>query len=125
MFWRSKPQTLDGIAPGIEPVSSHNSISAAKDEETGIKLDELYIKDEKGVDRVSISLQNIQNLNVGENEEPDAELDDSPLEEVRAVVPNTDDPDMPCSTFRAWFLGIVFVFLGSGVNVFFSLRYPR
>lgn len=55
----------------------------------------------------------------------DVEAENSPVEEVRAAVPNTDDPDMPCSTFRAWFLGVVFVLLGSGVNIFFSLRYPR
>ncbi|OAA55787.1 small oligopeptide transporter [Niveomyces insectorum RCEF 264] len=48
----------------------------------------------------------------------------SPFASVRAVVPETDDPDMPVNTFRAWFLGIIFVMLGSGVNQFFSLRYP-
>ncbi|OJD29836.1 opt family small oligopeptide transporter [Diplodia corticola] len=54
----------------------------------------------------------------------DVEAENSPIEEVRAAVPNTDDPDMPCSTGRAWFLGVLFVLLGSGVNIFFSLRYP-
>ncbi len=52
------------------------------------------------------------------------DADTSPFPEVRAVVPETDDPAMPVNTFRAWFLGIIFVFIGAGVNQFFSLRYP-
>jgi hypothetical protein len=32
----------------------------------------------------------------------------SPYAEVRASVPNTDDPSLPVETFRAWFLGIFF-----------------
>ncbi|OTA85845.1 hypothetical protein M434DRAFT_82435 [Hypoxylon sp. CO27-5] len=58
------------------------------------------------------------------DEEGDWDADTSPFPAVRAVVPETDDPAMPVNTFRAWFLGIVFVFLGAGVNQFFSLRYP-
>ena len=48
----------------------------------------------------------------------------SPFAEVRANVPNTDDPNIPCSTLRAWIIGIVFTMLGSGINQFFSMRYP-
>ncbi|KAI1415510.1 small oligopeptide transporter [Hypoxylon sp. FL1857] len=58
------------------------------------------------------------------DEEGDWDADTSPFPAVRAVVPETDDPAMPVNTFRAWFLGIVFVFLGAGVNAFFALRYP-
>lgn len=43
---------------------------------------------------------------------------------VRAVVPETDDPTMPVNTVRMWLLGIMFTILGSGINQFFSLRYP-
>ncbi|KAG6902143.1 hypothetical protein C0995_003900 [Termitomyces sp. Mi166 len=32
--------------------------------------------------------------------------DDSPYPEVRSAVANTDDPDIPVSTIRSWFLGI-------------------
>lgn len=35
-------------------------------------------------------------------------LEDSPIEEVRASVPPTDDTSLPTATFRAWFWGIVF-----------------
>ena len=33
--------------------------------------------------------------------------DDSPYPEVRSAVANTDNPDMPCSTFRTWVIGLV------------------
>jgi hypothetical protein len=39
--------------------------------------------------------------------EGDWDADTSPFAEVRAVVPETDDPDMPVNTLRAWLLGIV------------------
>ncbi|KAK4703366.1 hypothetical protein P7C70_g2848, partial [Phenoliferia sp. Uapishka_3] len=44
--------------------------------------------------------------------------------QVRAVIENTDDPSMPVNTFRAWFLGFIYVTVGTGINVFFSARYP-
>jgi len=37
--------------------------------------------------------------------------DDSPYPEVRSAVANTDDPDIPCSTFRAWTLGLIWAIL--------------
>ncbi|KKY23899.1 putative oligopeptide transporter [Phaeomoniella chlamydospora] len=49
--------------------------------------------------------------------------DQSPFPEVAACVANTDDPTIPCNTFRAWVLTTVFVTLFSGVNQFFGLRY--
>lgn len=49
--------------------------------------------------------------------------ENSPYEEVRVVVRNYDE-DIPCSTVRAWVLGIVLVFVGASVNTVFSLRKP-
>lgn len=37
----------------------------------------------------------------------DVESDTSPYPEVRAVVPETDDPDMPVNTLRMWVLGTI------------------
>jgi OPT oligopeptide transporter protein len=51
--------------------------------------------------------------------------EDSPYPEVRAAVDNTDDMSVPANTLRAWFLGLIFVTIGSGLNVFFSLRDPN
>ncbi|KDQ13233.1 hypothetical protein BOTBODRAFT_66951 [Botryobasidium botryosum FD-172 SS1] len=50
--------------------------------------------------------------------------EDSPYPEVRASVSNIDDPEMPVSTFRMWFIGLVLCILASGMNMFFTFRYP-
>ncbi|KAF9530830.1 OPT oligopeptide transporter [Crepidotus variabilis] len=50
--------------------------------------------------------------------------DDSPYPEVRSAVANTDDPSIPCNTFRAWVLGLMFAILIPGLNQFFFFRYP-
>jgi hypothetical protein len=49
---------------------------------------------------------------------------DSPYQEVKAVVDNTDDPELLVNTLRAWILGITFAVLGTGIDQFFSLRQP-
>jgi hypothetical protein len=51
-------------------------------------------------------------------------VENSPYPEVRAAVDPTDDVNVPASTFRAWFLGMLFVTIGCAVNVLFSLREP-
>ncbi|XWX02244.1 hypothetical protein V2A60_010279 [Cordyceps javanica] len=48
----------------------------------------------------------------------------SPYAEVRAVVDNKDDPDMPASTIRAWFVGLLFACIMAFVNGFFQPRFP-
>lgn len=50
--------------------------------------------------------------------------EDSPYEEVRASVSNTDDPDMPVQTLRMWFLGLSLTLAGAAVNTFFNFRAP-
>ncbi|KAG0328110.1 hypothetical protein BG000_000645 [Podila horticola] len=50
------------------------------------------------------------------------EDDNSPIEEVRVTISNTDDPSIPCNTFRMWFLGLFFTAIVSFVNQFFYLR---
>ena len=35
-----------------------------------------------------------------------------------------DDPEMPTTTFRMWFLGLTLVLIGACLNLFFSFRYP-
>ncbi|OKO97291.1 Sexual differentiation process protein isp4 [Penicillium subrubescens] len=55
-----------------------------------------------------------------------AELDkafvqDSQYEEVRAAVHNTDGGE-PANTVRAWVLGMLFTTVGSGLNMFLSMR---
>ncbi|KXT06362.1 hypothetical protein AC578_9203 [Pseudocercospora eumusae] len=57
-------------------------------------------------------------------EEYTIESDNSPYPEVRANVPNMDDPALPVNTLRMWFLGCAFALIGSGINSFFSVHYP-
>ncbi|KAI7963117.1 hypothetical protein MJO28_001211 [Puccinia striiformis f. sp. tritici] len=40
-------------------------------------------------------------------------LEETPFPEVRNVAPSTDDPSMPVSTFRAWFIGIIWTIIGT------------
>ncbi|KAI3990425.1 hypothetical protein MKX01_021360 [Papaver californicum] len=46
----------------------------------------------------------------------------SPIEEVRLVVPETDDPSLPVMTFRVWFLGTVSCTILIFLNTFFTFR---
>ncbi|KAL1534426.1 oligopeptide transporter 4 [Salvia divinorum] len=48
--------------------------------------------------------------------------DESPIEEVRLTVTNTDDPTLPVWTFRMWFLGLVSCAVLSFLNQFFAYR---
>ncbi|CAM8901438.1 unnamed protein product [Rhodiola kirilowii] len=48
--------------------------------------------------------------------------DESPVEEVRLTVTNTDDPTLPVWTFRMWFLGLISCALLSFLNQFFAYR---
>ena len=50
--------------------------------------------------------------------------ENSPYAEVRANVDPTDDPEMPCSTIRAWTIGICFSCIGSFIDNLFAFRYP-
>ncbi|KAI1426239.1 OPT oligopeptide transporter protein-domain-containing protein [Xylaria sp. FL1777] len=52
-----------------------------------------------------------------------ANEEDSPYEEVRAAVRNFDE-DLPCSTIRAWTIGLSLTFFGAAINTLFSLRAP-
>lgn len=49
----------------------------------------------------------------------------SPYPEVRAVCDPFDDQTVSCDTMRAYFLGLVWTIIGTGVNQFFSPRLPN
>jgi hypothetical protein len=48
----------------------------------------------------------------------------SPYLEVRANTENTDDPTMPCLTFRAMVIGTIFAGAGSFIDSLFAFRQP-
>ncbi len=50
--------------------------------------------------------------------------ENSAYPEVRAAVPNTDDPSTPHNTIRMWVLGMVMCTVGSALNTFFSFHSP-
>ncbi|KAF2202425.1 small oligopeptide transporter [Delitschia confertaspora ATCC 74209] len=50
-------------------------------------------------------------------------LEDSPYAEVRAAVKNIDHGEN-ANTVRAWILGLLFVTIASGLNMFLSMRSP-
>uniref|UniRef100_A0A7N2LQW0 Oligopeptide transporter 1-like n=1 Tax=Quercus lobata TaxID=97700 RepID=A0A7N2LQW0_QUELO len=54
--------------------------------------------------------------------ESSEEVNDSPIEQVRLTVPITDDPTLPCLTFRTWFLGITSCAVLTFLNQFFGYR---
>lgn len=56
------------------------------------------------------------------NEVETAFVEDSPYGEVRAAVRNTDGGEV-ANTLRAWVLGMIFVTIGSGLNIFLSMRF--
>ena len=50
--------------------------------------------------------------------------ENSPYAEVRAIVENWDDHELPVSTIRAYIIGSLFVFGGAFVNQLFTNRQP-
>ncbi|KAM7269914.1 hypothetical protein ACFE04_029128 [Oxalis oulophora] len=56
------------------------------------------------------------------NEDETDEINDSPIEQVRLTVPITDDPTLPCLTFRTWVLGIITCAVLAFLNQFFTYR---
>ncbi|KAF9991370.1 hypothetical protein BGZ79_004610, partial [Entomortierella chlamydospora] len=50
------------------------------------------------------------------------EEENSPIPEVAAIVPNTDDPSLPTLTFRFWLMATGFSALISFFNQFFWFR---
>ena len=71
-------------------------------------------------------LDNIKEVIENDDQEKAAELDkslvqDSQYESVRAAVRNTDNGEV-ANTLRAWVLGLLFTTIGSGLNMFLSMR---
>ncbi|EGW30796.1 oligopeptide transporter protein [Spathaspora passalidarum NRRL Y-27907] len=48
----------------------------------------------------------------------------SPYPEIRAITEPFDDPEIPVETFRVYFIGLFWTFIGSIINVFFVHRMP-
>ncbi|KAJ3298602.1 hypothetical protein HDU79_009367 [Rhizoclosmatium sp. JEL0117] len=57
-----------------------------------------------------------------EDEDEDGEYLDEIYQIIDAIVPRTDDPSIPASTFRVWFLGLIFGTFLTVINTIFSFR---
>lgn len=91
---------------------------------TDSKVDNPPVAREEGIDDY-VNPDKATDYAIGAIEEHyDIDSDNSPVPEVRANVPNVDDKSVPVNTLRAWLIGILFTILGSGINQFFSMRYP-
>lgn len=71
-------------------------------------------------------IDEIHETQISEDQEKAVEVEkelaqDSQYETVRAAVRNTDGGE-PANTVRAWILGMIFCTIGSGLNMFLSMR---
>ncbi|PPQ95763.1 LOW QUALITY PROTEIN: hypothetical protein CVT26_015850 [Gymnopilus dilepis] len=103
-------------APEYSPTSptQESDIEKAVDPETKI-LDETHIAELTGAvfDDPNLDKENIVAFD-----------DESPYPEVRSAVANTDDPNMPVTTFRTWVIGLAWAIVIPGLNQFFFFRFP-
>ncbi|KAI2637347.1 OPT oligopeptide transporter protein-domain-containing protein [Xylaria nigripes] len=77
--------------------------------------------DDDGIDLHHIGTGRAASIDSEAASKPNEE--DSPYEEVRAAVRNFDQ-DLPCSTIRAWTIGLSLTLVGATFNTIFSLRAP-
>ncbi|ROW08766.1 hypothetical protein VPNG_06405 [Cytospora leucostoma] len=126
---------------GIDPTASDISLGDGQTKEDALaQLRELYAEHELDFNFPQDLLRRAREALASEDADPNTENtrrllhefhyqhqlneNDSPYPEVRAVVDPVDDPSTPVNTFRVWVLGTFFTILGTGVDQFFSLRYP-
>lgn len=99
-----------GASPTAIPEINHdpgqNTTSHSSDEKFNIIKSAIDQEDDKEIAKTEILL-----------------TEDSPYEEVRAATRPFDGGEVAC-TVRAWILGIIFVTLGSGLNMLLSMRSP-
>lgn len=119
----SQARTIDGIEPfPLKGTTEVNKQAGSAIEELP-KLKSLHQWDpnlpQEKLDEISEAINT-------DDQEKAAELDksflqDSPYESVRAAVRNTDGEEI-ANTVRAWVLGMIFTTIGSGLNMFLSMR---
>lgn len=104
--WGPTRRDTDGVQMNT---LDHSGKMTAEDEERGSAAEKLGFEESTmPVDHGEGHLQEIE-VDVAhvlkDREVKDIEEDTSPYPEVRAVVPETDDPDIPVNTLRMWILG--------------------
>jgi OPT oligopeptide transporter protein len=115
----SSSETLSTPLDNENPTSTQNQNSIAEE----VKLQE---KEHQGDPNLPPGkLDELRNASKAGNEVETQKdfIEDSPYEEVRAAVRNTDDGSV-ANTVRAWVLGMSFVTVIAGINMFLSMRQP-
>jgi len=119
----SQPPPLDGLEPSQLYSSSNNPKGAIDAVE---ELHNLQASHQWDPNLPQEKLDAIDEVVKTGDQEKAAELEksfaqDSQYEYVRAAVRNTDGGEV-ANTVRAWVLGMFFTTLGSGLNMFLSMR---
>ncbi|KAK0520421.1 hypothetical protein OC834_007044 [Tilletia horrida] len=105
----SRPPGLESVEDDVEHAYAHHGMNDPNIDVRLVKQaeDALERGDRAAEDELEEKLQ-----------------EDSIYPEVRAAVSNVDDPTMPVNTVRMWFMALIFTMLLTGLNQFFSFRYP-
>ncbi|KAJ5111026.1 hypothetical protein N7532_001561 [Penicillium argentinense] len=116
---------IDGIAPSQLKRSDDKDIIARNDIQ---ELHNIELSHQWDPNLPQEKLDAIKEAVHSGDHEKAAELDksfaqDSQYESVRAAVRNTDGGEV-ANTVRAWILGLLFTTVGSGLNMFLSMRSP-
>ncbi|KAK1763426.1 OPT family small oligopeptide transporter [Phialemonium atrogriseum] len=136
-----KPPSDNASVPEISPIEPSESNTSSSGEKQDVKSREVDVSQAtQDLMKVKIAHQWDPNLPPEKIEAIDKALkdgdteeilaadalfsEDSPYEEVRAAVRNTDGEEV-ANTVRAWILGMVFVTIGSALNMFLSMRNPQ
>ncbi|KAJ5852249.1 uncharacterized protein N7529_011634 [Penicillium soppii] len=121
----SQPPLLDGLEPSqLDGSSNNNRVSVDAVEE----LHKIQASHQWDPNLPLKKLNVIEQAVETGDQEKAAELkksfaQDSQYDSVRAAVRNTDGGEV-ANTVRAWILGMFFTTLGSGLNMFLSMRSP-
>ncbi|KAJ7315594.1 OPT oligopeptide transporter protein-domain-containing protein [Mycena albidolilacea] len=113
-------QTAESGAPS--PVQDLGFKASASD--LDLEMDDSLMSKEKFKEDVSDVDTELTELTPMEALKWNVDGDQSPFPEVQACVSTEDDESLEVNTFRMWALMTIFIILFSGVNMFFSLRYP-
>lgn len=115
---------IDGISPSqSEELTRHEKIATDNIKE----LQKFELSHQWDPNLPQEKLDAIKEAVENGDHEKAVELDkslaqDSQYESVRAAVRNTDNGEV-ANTVRAWVLGLLFTTVGSGLNMFLSMRF--
>jgi hypothetical protein len=113
--WPQSPSLADEMQHDVDPSPTANELP---------KVRKTHHKDatlpREKIETVTNALEDGDADQTAREDEPS--IGNSPYEEVRAAVRPKDDPTIMANIIRAWVLGMIMVTIGSGLNMFLSMR---